>query len=443
MTAPSIAAVPTALPDADYARVLRRGLALLVLGFGGFVAWAALAPLDEAVPAEGTVVVESHRKRVDHLTGGLIEQILVREGQSVAAGDTLLVLNEAQSRSALQATRAQRFAAMALRDRLESERAGLPAPSFTDELTAAAATDPDAAAALRVQQDVFASRRKALDGELGILAESVRGLEQQLASLTRLRDERQKQVALFEQQLASYRDLQAAGYVSRNHVLELERQLAEVTSRQSEDLSNIAGVNARLAEFRMRAAQRRIEVRREVELQLADVQRDLATLGERLAGQRDTFERLAVRAPVAGKVVGLAYHTVGGVVRPGERILDLVPEDDTLEVEARVAPQYVDRLHAGLPVDVRLDAFGSHAQPPVLRGALDVVSADTVVDERSGARWYALRVSVPPDELRRLGDLRLQPGMPTTVMVRTGERTLMNYLLRPLLRRVGGALGER
>ena len=434
---------PTIQPDADYGRVLWRGLLFMLLGFGGFMAWALLAPLDEGIPAEGTVAVETSRKRVDHLNGGLVEQIMVREGQTVREGDELLVLNATQSKSALNATQGQRFTAMAMLDRLRAERDGAATLGFSPELTAAAANDAEASSVMRAQQDLFASRRVALGGELRIIRESVLGLEQQLASLSQLKIEREKQIALLNEQLSSFRELRTAGFVSRNQLLELERQMAEVTSRQSEDLSNIAGVNARLAEFRMRGSQRQIEYRREVEAQLAEVQRDLSTLGERLAGQRDTFERLVLRAPVSGTVVDMAFHTLGGVVRPGERIMDIVPENDALVVEARVAPQYIDSLHAGLPADLHFDAYASRAQRPVIRGELTVISADALKDERTGLRYYTLRVTVPADEARRLGDLRLQPGMQTTVMVKTGERTLMTYLTNPLVRRFQTGLGER
>ena len=434
---------PTIQPDADYGRVLWRGLLFMLLGFGGFMAWALLAPLDEGIPAEGTVAVETSRKRVDHLNGGLVEQIMVREGQTVREGDELLVLNATQSKSALNATQGQRFTAMAMLDRLRAERDGAATLGFSPELTAAAANDAEAASVMRAQQDLFASRRVALGGELRIIRESVLGLEQQLASLSQLKIEREKQIALLNEQLSSFRELRTAGFVSRNQLLELERQMAEVTSRQSEDLSNIAGVNARLAEFRMRGSQRQIEYRREVEAQLAEVQRDLSTLGERLAGQRDTFERLVLRAPVSGTVVDMAFHTLGGVVRPGERIMDIVPENDALVVEARVAPQYIDSLHAGLPADLHFDAYASRAQRPVIRGELTVISADALKDERTGLSYYTLRVTVPADEARRLGDLRLQPGMQTTVMVKTGERTLMTYLTNPLVRRFQTGLGER
>lgn len=443
-TPASFAPLPTEampLPDTNYDAVLRRGRWLLALGFGGFLAFAFLAPLDEGVPAPGVVAVESTRKRIDHLNGGLVEQIMVREGQRVKEGDELLVLNEAQSKSALNTTQSQWYTAMASLARLRAESAAAAAISFPPELKSAVG-EPEVAALMRAQEGLFKSRRAALEGELRIIRESVRGLEMQMASLSQLKVGRETQIALFNEQLQSYRDLRVEGFVSRNNLLDLERQLAEVQSKQSEDLSNIAGINARLAEFRMRGAQREIEFRREVESQMGEVQREYAVLNERLAGQRDTFARLVLRAPVAGTVVDMAVHTVGGVVKPGDRLMDIVPDGDALVVEARIAPQYIDRVHPGLPADVHFDAYSSRAFQPVVSGQVAVVSADALTDARSGATYYTLRVTVAPTEVKKLGNLQLQPGMQTTVMVKTGERSLMAYLMRPLMRRFNSALGE-
>ncbi|MEK6245048.1 MAG: HlyD family type I secretion periplasmic adaptor subunit [Pseudomonadota bacterium] len=439
-TAKEIGPVP--LPDADFERVIRSGLWLLAAGFGGFLAWGIFAPLDEGVPAPGVVSVESKRKRIEHLTGGIVEKILVREGQQVRAGQPLIELNETQAKAALNAAQSQWRIAVATEARLNAEREGRRTFDFPTVLTAAQA-DPEVAGAMRAQSELFRSRRGALEGELSIIRESVRGLETQIQSLEQLLKGREKQVALFNEQLSSYKKLNSDGFISRNQLIETERQLAEVQTKQSEDLSNIAAVRARLAEFRMRGAQRQIEYRREVETQLADVQKDVATLGERHTSQRDVHQRLVLSAPVAGAVVDLAVHTIGGVVKPGERIMDVVPEGDELIVEAQVPPQYIDRVRAGLPADVHFDAYMDRADRPVVAGKVLVVSADALTDARSGASYYAMRVAVPGTELRKLGALQLQPGMQATVMVKTGERSLLVYLARPLLRRFSTALSER
>jgi protease secretion system membrane fusion protein len=352
------------------------------------------------------------------------------------------VLNEIQSRSALKATLSQWYTDVATLARLKAERDDAAAVQFPSELVGAA-REPETLAAMRAQEHLFASRRKALTGELGIIRESVRGLEQQLASLEQLKAGREKQIALFTEQIEAYQKLRQSGFLSRNYLLEAERQFAEVQSRQSEDLANIAAINARLSEFRMREAQRVVEFRREVETQLTEVQREVATLGERLAAQRDTHQRLVIRAPVAGTVVDLAFHTLGGVVKPGDRLMDVVPKDDELVVEARVSPQYVDRLRVGLPADVHFDAYASRVERPVVTGTVAVVSADALTDPKSGQSYYSLQVDVPVQEVTKLGgQLHLQPGMQATVMVKTGERSLIAYLLRPLLRRFTVALSE-
>jgi HlyD family type I secretion membrane fusion protein len=430
------------VPDADYAKVVRLGIWLLVIGFGGFMAWAVFAPLDEGVPMPGVVSVESKRKRVDHLAGGIIAKILVRDGQQVQAGDDLVVLDEVQTNAALNAIQSQWRVALATDARLSAERAALAAIQFPRELRDSAA-EPEVSAVMRVQSELFRARREALKGELAIIRESVAGLEQQLKSLDQLGLGRQQQIQLFHEQLASFRKLHADNFVSRNQLIEVERQLAEVQTKQSEDLANIADVRARLAEFRMRGGQRDAEYRREVETQFADVQKEVATLGERMAALRDTSTRLALRAPVSGTVVDLAYHTIGGVIKPGDRILDIVPDGDELIIEAQLGPQYIDRVRAGLPADVHFDAYLRNIEPPVISGTVKVVSADVLTDPRTGAQFYALRVSVPMDELKKLKGLELRPGMQGTVMVKTGERTLLTYLLRPLFRRFNSALGER
>lgn len=430
------------LPDVDYGKAIRLGLWVLAIGVGGFLVWAVFAPLDEGVPAPGVVSVESKRKRIDHLTGGIIEKILVREGQQVSEGEPLIALNETQVRAALNEIEGQWRIVAATAARLDAERAGLKTIGFPRALTDALES-LEASAAMRAQTELFRSRRTALEGELAIIRESVRGLEVQLQSLAQLVSGREKQVQLFNEQLVSFRRLHGENFVSRNQLIEVERQLIEVQTRQSEDLANIAGVKARLAEFRMRGAQREIEYRREVESQLTDVQRELATLGERLAAQRDTHARLVLRAPVAGTVMDLAFHTAGSVIKPGDRVVDIVPSGDEFIVEARVPPQHVDRVQPGLPAEIHFDAHLGRATPVVAAGRVTVVSADALTDPRTGEQYYAVLVAVPGAELRTLGALQIQPGMRTTVMVKTGERSLLAYLARPLLRNFSTAMGER
>ena len=432
---------PQSLPDANYGKVLKLGLVILLLGFGGFMAWAILAPLDEGIPAPGVISVESKRKRIDHLSGGIVEKLLVREGQQVRAGDTLLMLNDAQAKASLNAAEGQWQIAVATLARLEAERTSAAAIQFPTELTSKT-DDARMANLLRAQQELLRSRRGALQGELAIIRESVRGLEIQVSSLDALVVGRQKQIKLFEEQLAALQKLFAQNFVSRVQLIEIERQLAEVQTKQSEDFSNIAAVKARLAEFRMRGAQREVEYRREVETQLAETQKEASVARERLVASKDIFERLVIKAPVSGAVVDLAFHTLGGVIKPGDKIMEIVPEGDAMIVEGQVPPQYIDRVKVGLPADIHFDAYLNQVKQPVIAGKVATVSADVLTDSRTGGQYYTIRVSVTGGELKKLGEFKIQPGMQTTVMVKTGERSMMAYLLRPLFRRFATALGE-
>ena len=429
------------LPDANYSRVIRWGVLVLLFGFGGFMAWAIFAPMDEGVPAPGVITVESKRKRIDHLNGGIVERIPVREGQYVKAGDTLLVLNDAQVKASFNAAESQWRVAVVTEARLQAERKGAKTIQFPNELSNAGES-VELGALKRAQEELFRSRQAAFRGELAIISESVRGLEIQIRSLDELVTGRALQIKLFEEQLAAYRKLFAQNFVSRVQLIEIERQLAEVQTKQSEDLANIAAVKARLAEFRMRGAQREIEFRRDVETQLTDVQKDVAVARERMVFSKDVLDRLVLRAPVAGAVVDLALFTIGGVVKPGDKLMEIVPDGDELIVEGQLAPQYVDRIRAGLPADVHFDAYLNQVKQPVITGSVKTVSADVLTDARTGTQYYTLRIAVPGAEVKKLGTFKIQPGMQTTVMVKTGERSMMTYLLRPLFRRVSTALGE-
>jgi len=420
---------------------IKTGWSIVLVGVVGFFLWASFAPLDEGIPATGVLASESSRKQVAHHAGGIIERIVVKEGQRVEKDQVLLTLDETQSTSALKAAELQWWTALATEARLEAEltqRATLEIP----EILRSEGDNPDLQSILETQRGVLRSRRSAAAGEIRLIRGSQRGLETQLDSLQTLKSSRERQVALFSDQMASANALHLQGYVSKNQTLEIERQLNEVRSRQSEDLANINGIQARLAELKMRESQFHIDLRRETEAELADVRRELGALAERVAMLRDVNQRQVIRAPVSGTVVALAVTTVGGVIKPGDRVLDIVPDGDDLIVEARVDPRYVDRVRVGLPADLRFDAYISSAQQPMVTGDVKVVSADAMHDERTGMAFYKIRVGIPSAEIKRLSGLKMQPGMPCTVMIKTGERSLLAYLTQPLLRRFAGAMAE-
>jgi protease secretion system membrane fusion protein len=439
MNLPAVPAQPR-VPNIDHATPVRVAMGLLILGFGGFLLWAALAPLDEGVPTPGVVAIETKRKRVEHMTGGLVERILVKEGQQVQAGQDLVVLNAVQGKAALDSVKSQWLLASAMAARLVAEREGSNAVRFPKELETDSAANVQEA--LKSQRDVFASRRRSLEGELRIVRESAKGLQAQLASLSQLKAGRERQVILFKDQLSRFEALQEQGFVSKNQLLDIERQLAEVQSKQAEDLSNIAATNARLVEFEIRDQQIMNDFQKDVQAQLTAAQNDLSVQAERMKGVSDSFDRLVLKAPVAGTIVDVAVNTVDGVVKPGDRLMDIVPVGEELVVEARLPPQFIDRVHPGLPADVQFDAYVSMAKRPRVAGVVETVSADVMTDPRSGVPYYTVRVRITPEDLVYKKGVKLFAGMQCSVTIKTGERTMLAYLLRPLLRRTEPALME-
>lgn len=427
--------------DLDDARPRRWGWWLLVLGFGGFLAWALLAPLDAGVSAPGTVVVTGNRKAVQPLTSGKIAAILARDGDSVRAGQVLVRLDDTQSRSQHDIARGQWFVALASAARMASERAGAGAIQFPGELREAQ-SDARARAAMDLQAQLLATRRSALRSELAAMSESITGLELQIRGTEAARQARESQLRLLREDLDNQRPLAAEGFIPRNRVLELERAIAAMTGAMAEDGGTIGRLRQSMAEIRARMATREQEARKEVEAQLADVQKDAASLRSRLQALEYELASTEVRAPVDGIVVGLAVHTVGGVVSSGSPMMEIVPGDEKLRIEAQIAPHLIDKVRTGLEVDILFTAF-SQATTPHVPGRVSQVSADVLVEPRlNNQQYFKAIIDVAPQGLATLRGHEIRAGMPAEVFIRTGERTAMNYLLKPLLDRLNRALTE-
>ncbi|WP_142809906.1 HlyD family type I secretion periplasmic adaptor subunit [Tepidiphilus olei] len=410
-------------------RFLRVGVWILVLLVGGFFAWAAFAPLDAGVPAQGVTIVESKRKTVAHLTGGIVKEILVRDMQLVRAGEPLVVLDETTASAQYESVNKEYLSLLAMKARLEAERADAREIHFPLELIEAAKTEPEAARQMALQRDLFAARRSALASDLRVFEEQVRTYSQDAAS-------KRVQLALLQEQLEGIRSLAAEGYAPQAQRLELERQALDLQARL--DLSLRQADEARL-----RAAQRREEYRKEVESQLAEVAKQVAVLDERRRALREDLSRTVIRAPVDGYVNALAVHTVGGVVRPGEPLMELIPTDERLEFEVRVPAHLIEHVYPGLKADVMLQNFSKELPHP-LEGEVVSVSADLVIDKDPNVPpHYVARVRLTEQGLGDLGHRVLQPGMPVSVVIKTGERTFLHYLVDPLLRRVHQSLTEQ
>ena len=418
----------------------RAGWLLTVVGAGSFFLWASLAPLDEGIAVPGTVVVSGKRKAVQSLGGGVMSQILVREGQTVRQGEPLFRLDQTQVEADVQSLLAQYRMALASLSRWQSERDNLARVSFAEQLT----RDPDPRLVLVMegQQQLFSSRREALAREQAALRASIEGASQQLGGMRRARGDLMAQAGSLRQQLSNLRPLAENGYIPRNRLMEYERQLSQV----QQDLAHNAGESGRIEqgilESRLKLAQQTDEYQKEVRSQLADAQLKTLTLEQQLASAGFDLLHSEITAPADGIAVNLSVHTEGAVVRAGETLLEIVPQGTHLEVEGRLPVNLVDRVGSQLPVDILFTAFNQSSTPRV-SGQVKLVSADQLLDEKTGMPYYVLRSSVSDQALEKLNGLVIKPGMPAEMFVRTGERSLLNYLFKPLLDRAGSALSER
>lgn len=443
LTHPSDAPVSTqAAPPSDAGRAARFGLWVLAIGLGGFLAWAALAPLDEGVPSMGTVALDHKRRVVQHFTGGIIKRVLVREGEAVAEGQPLIELDEALARANFEGVRQRYLGLRAVQGRLLAEQAEADRVDFHPDLRAAA-SDPLIRAQIDTQQQLFRSRRAALRADLQAIEENIRGQEAVLQANREILQSRRLQLSLVREELENTRGLVKEGYAPRNRQLELERSLADLNASIADLTGSSTRAQRSIAESRQRAIVRRQEHRKEIETQLTEVTRDVQSDAERITAVQDELTRMVIRAPAAGQVVGLGELTLGGVVQPGQRLMDIVPEGEPLVLEARVEPHLIDRVATGMPTDVRFNAF-SHSPQLVVAGKVVSISGDLLTEEQGGASmtYYLARVEVTPEGMQTLGGRRMQPGMPAEVIIRTGERTLLTYLLHPLTKRLAAAMTE-
>jgi membrane fusion protein, protease secretion system len=408
----------------------RMGWWIIIAGVGGFIAWATYAPLDKGVPMSGTVTVATSKKAIQHLTGGTVEAILVKEGAVVKAGDVLVRMNSVQAKVNAETARIQYSTARATEARLSAERDGKSTLAFSAELQDAM-KDPRVANTMSLQQQLFSSRQSAIRSELSAFDENIAGLTLQRKGLEESREGKKQQLTFLKEQLDGIRDLSKDGYVARNRLLELERTYAQLNTAITEDTNSIGRSLSQISEIKLRKLQRSQEYQKEVRTQLSDVQREADGLANRLTGLEFDLNNALVKAPVDGTIVGMSIFTNGGVIGPGFRMMDVVPSDDPLIVEGQLPVHLIDKVHPNLKVELIFSAFNQN-QTPHIPGIVTNVSADRLVDEKSGVPYYSVKAKVAPEGMKLISNLQIRPGMPVDLFVKTGERTMMNYLLKPI-----------
>ncbi|KKO17055.1 MULTISPECIES: HlyD family type I secretion periplasmic adaptor subunit [Pseudomonas] len=430
------------LIDLDAGRPARWGVWLVIAGFGGFLLWSCLAPLDAGVVATGTVKVTSNRKAVQHLTGGTVEAILVREGDVVRKGQEVVRLDALRAVAEQGAVSAQYIVSKTVENRLEAERDGRDTVTFDPALLKHYDGDPRLLAAMDLQQRLLDTRRAGLAGELSILEENLAATAVQLKGLQQVYGARASQIGFLNQELQGTRVLAAEGYVPRNRLLELERNNADLSAGQAENLNNIARTRSQATEIKLRILQRQHDYLKEVESQLTDTAKENTTLADRLRALDYEVTHTVIRSPIDGMVQALSIATVGGIIQPGAKIMEVVPLDQPLQVDAMIPVQAIDKMVPGLDVDLAFPAF-NHAQTPNIPGRVKTISADRLMDEESKQPYYLAQVEVTQDGMGLLGSNHIRPGMPATVTIKTGERNLLSYLLKPMLERVDASFKEQ
>ena len=418
----------------------RIGMWTLALGFGAFLLWAGFAPLDEGVPGQGVVTIDTKSKAVQHLSGGIIKEVLVTEGQEVVSGQLLLKLDEAAARANFETVRQRYLGLRAMEGRLLAEQRGAGKIAWHEDLQGAM-NDAQVRQLVMTQEQLLGSRRSGLQAEMQSIEESIQGQEALIKAYSEMLGNRRTQLASVQEELKNTSGLVKEGYAPRNRQLELERMVAESNSSLAELLGNTTRSQRTIGELRQRAIVRQQEYRKEVETQVADVGREVKAEAEKFRAVKDDLGRVEIKSPAAGQVVGLSIQTVGGVIGAGQKLMDIVPSTQSLLLEARVPPHLIDRVKMGLPVDIRFSSFANSPQL-VVEGKVASISADLLVDQHSGVGYYLARVAVTPEGLKKLGKRQMQPGRPVEVIFITGERSLLTYLLHPLTKRMAASLKE-
>ena len=407
------------------------GLTLMLVLAGGFGGWASTVPISGALIAPGAVVVDSNVKKVQHPTGGVVGEVRVRDGDTVKAGDIVVRLDETVVKASLSIVVKTLNGLLARAARLEAEQRGLDKIRFPPML-ADRADDPDVRDVMASESKLFEVRVNGRAGQKAQLRERVMQLNEEIEGLSAQEKAKDKEIALVEKELIGVRQLYEQRLIQISRLTVLERDSARLSGERAQYIASRAQAKGKITETELQIIQIDKELVSEVSKDLRETNDKIGEFVERKVTAEDQLRRIDIRAPQAGMVLQSTVHTVGGVITAGDAIMMIVPQADDLSVEAKVNPQDIDKLQIGQKTLLRLSAFNQHTTPE-LNGKVTRVSADVTTEQRTGQSYYTIRVSMPPEEVARLGDNnKLIPGMPVEAFVQTGDRTMFSYLMKPL-----------
>jgi HlyD family secretion protein len=402
-------------------------VAVLVFGVGG---WASTAQISGALIAQGSLVVDSNVKKVQHPTGGVVGKLYVRDGDHVKAGDMLIRLDETVTQANLAIVTKGLTELYARKARLVAERDGADSVEVPKEL-ADRQNDDDVKEAMNSERRLFNLRRQARLGQKGQLQQRISQLQEQISGLAAQQDAKTKETALIEQELIGVRDLWQKNLVQLNRLTSLERDAAKIEGERGQLIASAAEAKGKITETELQIIQIDQDLSSDVAKELREADSKIGEYVERKVTAEDQLKRTDIRAPQDGIVFQSTANTVGGVVTAGDPIMLIVPESDNLLVEVKVEPKDIDQVQFGQAVLLRFSSFNVRTTPEI-NGTVVRIAADTSTDQRTGQSYYLVRIAMTADEIKRLGDVKLTPGMPLEAFIQTGERTMLSYLIKPL-----------
>jgi HlyD family secretion protein len=432
---------PISVPDKSIQRNIILGGIALVLLVGGVGGWAVTTELAGAVIAPGTLVVESDVKKVQHPTGGVVGEIRVKDGTKVEAGDTLLRLDETVTQANLAIILKSLNELAARRARLEAERDDAPQISFPQDLLRAD-DRLDVAGVVAGEGKLFELRKAARQGQKAQLEERIGQLQEEITGLIGQSASKRKEIEFINRELVGVRELLEKKLIPISRVMLLEREAVRLDGESNQLAAAAAQAKGKRIETGLQIIQIDQDLRSDVAKELREIQGKVAELVERKVAAEDQLKRIDIRSPQRGTVHQISIHTIGGVIGPSEQLMLIVPEDDLLTVEIRIAPQDIDQLRIGQRASLRFAAFNQRTTPEI-SGVVSRISADIALDQKTGASYYVARIALPKDELARLEGLKPIPGMPVEAFVQTDTRSVMSYLLKPLHDQIVKAFRER
>jgi HlyD family secretion protein len=432
-------------PLSDPHRLIRRylmtGTAAVAVLIGGIGGWAALTVFSGAVISQGSLVVESNVKKVQHATGGIVAELRVRDGSIVSAGDVLLRLDEIQTRATLGIVTTSLDELIARRARLEAERDGADHILFPPSLSNRE-NGPQIAQLISGESKLFETRRTTREGQKAQLTTRILQMREEIRGNLAQEDAKIQQIEWINKELQGIRELWQKNLVPFIRLTSLERDSARLAGERGQVIATVAQINGKISETELQIIQIDQDMRTEVGRELADIRGKISELAERKVAAEDNLRRIDIRAPNDGVVLQLNVHTVGGVIAAGEQIMLIVPQDEKLTIEAKVAPQDINQVYAGQPATARFTSMNQRTTPD-LNGTVIHVSADVTLDAKTGISFYTVRVAVPQNELARLDAERLIPGMPVELFLQTDARTVLSFLIQPLYDQITRAFRSR